>query len=71
MSAVPVVILCSPLPAPPMWEQHPVRPAGAKSSASTAHAGNHNSIGPCPRTEVIPFPKPNAVVLPYAQLWAL
>ena len=43
---------------------HPVRPAGAKRSASTAHAGNHNSIGPCPRTEVTPFPKPNAVVLP-------
>ena len=43
---------------------HPVRPAGAKRSASTAHAGNHNSIGPCPRTEVITFPKPNAVVLP-------
>ena len=43
---------------------HPVRPAGAKRSASTAHAGNHNSYGPCPRTEVIPFPKPNAVVLP-------
>ena len=43
---------------------HPVRPAGAKRSASTAHAGNHNSFGPCPRTEVTPFPKPNAVVLP-------
>ena len=43
---------------------HPVRPAGAKRSASTAHAGNHNSYGPCPRTEVTPFPKPNAVVLP-------
>ena len=43
---------------------HPVRPAGAKRSASTAHAGNHNSNGPCPRTEVTPFPKPNAVVLP-------
>ena len=43
---------------------HPVRPAGAKRSASTAHAGNHNSIGSCPRTEVTPFPKPNAVVLP-------
>ena len=43
---------------------HPVRPAGAKRSASTAHAGNHNSNGPCPRTEVIPFPKPNAVILP-------
>ena len=43
---------------------HPVRPAGSKRSASTAHAGNHNSNGPCPRTEVIPFPKPNAVVLP-------
>ena len=43
---------------------HTVRPAGAKRSASTAHAGNHNSYGPCPRTEVTPFPKPNAVVLP-------
>ena len=43
---------------------HPVRPAGAKRSASTAHAGNHNSNGPCPRAEVAPFPKPNAVVLP-------
>ena len=43
---------------------HPVRPAGSKGSASTAHAGNHNSNGPCPRTEVIPFSKPNAVVLP-------
>ena len=43
---------------------HPVRPAGAKRSASTAHAGNHNSFGPCPRTEVTPFSKHNAVVLP-------
>ena len=43
---------------------HPVRSAGAKRSASTAHAGNHNSFGPCPRTEVTPFSKPNAVVLP-------
>ena len=43
---------------------HPVRPAGGKRSASTAHAGNHNSIGPCPRTEVAPFPKPKAVILP-------
>ena len=43
---------------------HPVRPAGSKRSASTAHVGNHNSNGPCPRAEVIPFPKPNAVVLP-------
>ena len=43
---------------------HPVRPAGAKRSAGTAHTGNHNSIGPCPCTEVTPFPKPNAVVLP-------
>ena len=43
---------------------HPVRPAGAKRSASTAHAGTHNSNGPCPRTEVVPFPKPNAVILP-------
>ena len=42
---------------------HPVRPAGAKRSASTAHAGNHYSNGPCPRTEVTPFPKTNAVVL--------
>ena len=43
---------------------HPVRPAGAKRSASTAQAGNHNTNGPCPRTEVAPFPKPNAVILP-------
>ena len=43
---------------------HPVRPAGAKRSASTAYAGTHNSNGPCPRTEVAPFPKPNAVILP-------
>ena len=43
---------------------HPVRPAGAKRGASNAHAGNDNSNGPCPRTEVTPFPKPNAVVLP-------
>ena len=43
---------------------HPVRPAGAKRSAGTAHAGNHNSIGPCPRTGVATFSKPNAVVLP-------
>ena len=43
---------------------HPVRPAGAKRSASTAQAGNHNSNGPCPHTEVAPFPKPNAVILP-------
>ena len=28
---------------------HPVRPAGAKRSASTACAGTHNSTGPCPR----------------------
>ena len=50
---------------------HPVRPAGAKRSASTAHAGNHNSNGPCLRTEVTPFPKPNAVGTPHAQPWAL
>ena len=43
---------------------HPARPAGAKRSASTAYAGTHNSNGPCPRTEVTSFPKPNAVVLP-------
>ena len=43
---------------------HPVRPAGAKRSVSIAYAGNHNSIGPCPRTEAIPFSKPNAVVHP-------
>ena len=42
---------------------HPVRPAGAKRSASTAYAGTHNSNGPCPRTEVAPFPKPKAVIL--------
>ena len=39
-------------------------PAGAKRSASTACAGTHNSNGPCPRTEVAPFPKPKAVILP-------
>ena len=43
---------------------HPVRPAGAKRSASTAYAGTHNSNGSCSRTEVAPFPKPNAVILP-------
>ena len=43
---------------------HPVRPAGAKRSASTAYAGTHNSNGPCPRSVVAPFPKPNAVILP-------
>ena len=43
---------------------HPVRPAGAKRSASTAYAGTHNSNGPCHSTEVAPFPKPNAVILP-------
>ena len=43
---------------------HPVRPAGAKRSASTAQAGNHKTNGPCPHTEVAPFPKPNAVILP-------
>ena len=43
---------------------HPVRPAGAKRSASTAYAGTHNSNGPCPCSEVAPFPKPNAVILP-------
>ena len=40
---------------------HPVRPAGAKRSASTAYAGTHNFNGSCSRTEVAPFPKPNAV----------
>ena len=43
---------------------HPVRPAGAKRSASTAYAGTHNANGPCPRSVVAPFPKPNAVILP-------
>ena len=43
---------------------HPVCPAGAKRSASTAYAGTHNSNGSCSRTEVAPFPKPNAVILP-------
>ena len=44
---------------------HPVRAASsAKSSASTAYVGTHNSNGPCPRSEVAPFPKPNAVILP-------
>ena len=63
MSAVLIALLCSRLQVPPTWE-HPVRPAGAKRSASTALAGNHNSNGPCPGTEVAPFSKPNAVILP-------
>ena len=43
---------------------HPVRPAGAKRSASTAHAGTHNSTGSCLRTDADLFPKPKAVILP-------
>ena len=43
---------------------HPVRPAGAKRSASTAHAGTHNSNGSCSRTDADLFPKPKAVILP-------
>ena len=43
---------------------HPVRPAGAKRSASTAHAGTHNSIGSNIRTDAGLFPKPKAVILP-------
>ena len=43
---------------------HPVRPAGAKRSASTAHAGTHNSTGSCRRTDAVLFPKPKAVILP-------
>ena len=50
---------------------HPVRPAGAKRSASTAHAGNHNSNGPCPRTEVTPFPQTQRCGSSCGQLWAL
>ena len=41
---------------------HPVRPAGAKRSASTAYAGTHNSNGPCPCTGVAPFSKHNTVI---------
>ena len=43
---------------------HPVRPAGAKRSASTVCAGTHNSNGSCSRAEVAPFTKPSAVILP-------
>ena len=63
MPAVLIALLCSRLQATHVGT-HPVRPAGAKRSASTAYAGTHNSNGPCPRTEVAPFPKPNAVILP-------
>ena len=35
---------------------HPVRPVGAKRSASTAYAGTHNSNGTCSCTEAAPFP---------------
>ena len=51
-------------------ETHPVRPAGAKRSASTAHAGTHNSNGSCSRTDADLFPKPKAVILSYGQFWA-
>ena len=43
---------------------HPVRPVGAKRSASTALAGTHNSIGSNLRTDAGLFPKPKAVILP-------
>ena len=44
---------------------HPVRTASsAKRSASTAHAGTHNSIGSNLRTDAGLFPKPKAVILP-------
>ena len=44
---------------------HPVRTAsGAKRSASTAHAGTHNSTGSTLRTDAGLFPKPKAVILP-------
>ena len=43
---------------------HPVRPVGAKRSASTALAGTHNPIGSNLRTDAGLFPKPSAVVLP-------
>ena len=47
---------------------HPVRLAGAKRSASAAYAGTRNSNGSCSRTEVAPFPKPNADPS-HGQLW--
>ena len=37
---------------------HPVRPAGAKRSASTAHAGNHNSLAPALVLRLPPSPNP-------------
>ena len=37
---------------------HPVRPAGAKRSASSAYAGTHDSNGPCPRLRLLPSPNP-------------
>ena len=43
---------------------HPVRPAGAKRSASTAYAGTHDSNGSYLRTDAGLFPKPKAVILP-------
>ena len=44
---------------------HPrTRPVGAKRSASTAHAGTHNSTGSCLRADADLFPKPKAVILP-------
>ena len=43
---------------------HTVRPVGAKRSASTAHAGTHNSNGSCSLTNAVLFPKPKAVILP-------
>ena len=44
---------------------HPVHTAsGAKRSASTAHAGTHDSTGSTLRTDAGLFPKPKAVILP-------
>ena len=37
---------------------HPVRPAGAKRSASTAQAGSHNSNGPALVLRLLPSPNP-------------
>ena len=49
---------------------HPVRPAGAKRSASTTHAGTHNSTGSCLRTDADLFPKPKGSDSSYGQFWA-
>ena len=50
---------------------HPVRTAsGAKRSASTAHAGTHNSTGSCLRTDAGPLPQTKGSDSSYGQFWA-